>query len=71
VGNTRYEIANAIVDIYLNNQLVFSNESLLQNFTTPYQFNFSNGHIAQVQVYVAHWDQYPLYRYANISLTYR
>ncbi|MCW6160149.1 MAG: hypothetical protein LVQ95_03630 [Candidatus Micrarchaeales archaeon] len=71
VGNTRYEIANAIVDIYLNNQLEFSNESLLQNFTTPYQFNFSNGHIVQVQVYVAHWDQYPLYRYANISLTYR
>ncbi len=71
VGNTRYEIANAIVNIYLNNQLEFSNESLLQNFTTPYQFNFSNGHIVQVQVYVAHWDQYPIYRYANISVNYR
>ena len=70
-GNTKYEIANVTVDIYLNGQPAFKNESLLQNFTTPYQFNFSNGHIVQVQVYVAHYNIYPLYRYANISITYR
>jgi len=71
VGNTRYEIANAIVNIYLNKTLEFVNQSLLQNVTVPYQFNFSNGHTAQVYVTTAIYSAYPVNRYAVLTVQYR
>ena len=70
-GNTRYEIANAIVDIYYNSALVFQNQSLLQNSTKYYQFNFSDGHLVQVYVTTAIYSLYPVNRYATIKIVYR
>ena len=70
MGNSRYQIANAIVDIYMNGSLIFMNESLLQS-TNPYWFNFSNGHNVEIYVYQATYAIYPVYRSANISVAYR
>ncbi len=70
-GNTKTEISNVLVNIYLNNTVVFQNQSLLQNYTVPYQYNFSNGHPLQIYVYAALYSYYPVNRYANISVVYR
>ncbi len=69
-GNQKYEISNAIVDIYLNGNLTFTNESLLQS-AAPYWLNFSNGHNAEIYVYQATYSYYPVGRSANISIAYR
>lgn len=70
MGNQRYEISNALVDVYLNGNIQFMNLSLPQNFTTPYQLNFTNGQYVNIYVYEAFYSYYPLYRYANLSISY-
>ena len=70
-GNQQYEIANAIVDIYDSNALVYANQSLLQNTTSPYLFQLDNGaHLLQIYAYEVHYAYYPTGRYANLTLKY-
>ena len=70
-GNTQYELANAVVDIYDNNALVYANQSLLQNTTAPYLFQLDNGaHLLQIYAYEVHYSYYPTGRYANLTIKY-
>jgi hypothetical protein len=51
--------------------LVYANQSLLQNTTSPYLFQLDNGaHLLQIYAYEVHYAYYPTGRYANLTLKY-
>lgn len=70
-GNQRYEIANALVDIYNGTTLEYMNQSLPVNVSSPYTFQLGGGHELQVTVWDALYSAYPVNRWANITISYK
>jgi len=68
-----FGVANAVVAISTNGRITYSNKSLYPSrniIATPYVFGMSNGGILRVYLYQTFWNQYPLHRWANISINY-